>query len=47
MNPDLAVRIAVTNILRSKITGIEFDPWGSADERRNAIEQLRKKITIF
>jgi len=45
-NPDLAVRIAVADILRSKFgDGIAFDPWGTAEERRTSIGQLRKAIT--
>ena len=45
VNPDLAVRIAVANILRSKFGDqAEFDSWGTADQRRTAIEQLRKTI---
>lgn len=45
-NPDLAVRVAVANILRSGFGDqAEFDPWGTADQRRTAIEQLRKTIT--
>jgi len=45
-NPDLAVRIAVADILRSKFgDGLKFDPWGAADERRTAIDEFRKTIT--
>jgi thiol-disulfide isomerase/thioredoxin len=45
-NPDLAVRIAVADILRSKFGDeLGFDPWSTADERRTAIEKLRKTIT--
>lgn len=43
VNPDLAVRIAVANILRPKF-GDRIDPWTAADNRRAAIEQLRKEI---
>jgi len=43
-NPDLAVRIAVNNILCSKIPAIDFDPWAAADERSKAIEQLPKQF---
>lgn len=44
-NPDLAVRIAVADILRSRLGDqAEFDPWGAADERRKAIDQLRNAI---
>jgi thioredoxin-like negative regulator of GroEL len=45
VNPDLAVRIAVANILRSKFGDqAGFDPWGTADQRRTAVEQLREMI---
>ena len=43
--PDLAVRIAVANILRSKLgVASEFDPWAGADERKTRIERLREEI---
>ncbi len=45
-NPDLAVRIAVAGILRSKLgDGFNFDPWSSANGRQAAIDQLRKSTT--
>lgn len=45
-NPDLAVRIAVADILRSRFgDAIGFDPWGTTEERRTSIGQLRKAIT--
>ena len=44
-NPDLAVRIAVANILRSRLGDpADFDPWATAADRQTSIDQLHKKL---
>ncbi len=44
-DPDLAVRIAVANILREKLGDkFDFDPWGPSKDREKQIAQLRSKL---